>query len=216
MNIADSVEAGCLSFSLSATEVLTIPKAIVDLASSVAPLPSTASNIPASAMAPPCLRRTIPAPTTTHREEMVRAFRRCPQSERMGGWMSCDLQSVVPYASQGHGHGGSSACRHHAPCDLGSRDACTCRTIAHCRMLLQPFIRYRIPHRGGGSEQPPRSYPATLRSHRQASMISRASRRSRVRCGSWMMSLFQTRVPLWDLRSHMSYDTGAAAGPSGC
>jgi hypothetical protein len=29
--------------------------------------------------------------------------------------MSCDLQSVVPHASQGHGHGGSSACPHHAP-----------------------------------------------------------------------------------------------------
>jgi hypothetical protein len=100
-------------------------------------------------------------------------------------------------------------------CSCSLSDMMTSRHALH-QMDLLPLDRISNTTSRGGSGQPPRPYSTTLKSHRQASMFNRASRRSRVRCGSWRKSLFQPRVPLWDLRSHMSYDNGAVADASGC
>jgi hypothetical protein len=61
--------------------------------------------------------------------------------------------------------------------------------LQHTRhQVLPSFIEHQTPYRGGSSEQPLRSYSTTLFSHHQASMFSRASRRSRVINGSWSKS----------------------------
>jgi hypothetical protein len=121
-----------------------------------------------------------------------------------------------------HGRAGCLPCKHDERHGI-SAARCSCSrsgimTLQHALHQAQTpnLFRESDTTSRGSSEQPPRSYATTLKSHRQASMISRASRRSRVGCRSWKMSLFQTRVPLWNLRSHMSYDKGAVADASGC
>lgn len=77
--------------------------------------------------------------------------------------------------------------------------------IAAFRFLLT-HTRHRIPYREMSIEWLSPSCSMTLSPHCQASMFTRAPRRTRAKDGSWWNLLPPLRVPLRDLRSRMSYE----------